>query len=245
MLQLLVRNWHLKLLSLVFSSLLWLFVTGEQTAEVGHTVPLELKNLPSGLIVANEVPSLVDLRINGPRTLLSNLRPSALSMSVDMRDLEPGLTTFKRLDENLNIPSALKVVRLSPSYVEVKLERIRRKVVPVNVVVSGVPEPGSHVVAMSVVPDSVVIEGAESEVKNVSFVETEAVDISSVNEGFTITVPVGYRGTYTSLADKKTVEVEIEIYTEPEPEVELQQHKDYELLNDENPVDDSQPPVTN
>ncbi|MCD6525833.1 MAG: YbbR-like domain-containing protein [Desulfuromonas sp.] len=235
MLQMIVRNWHLKLLSLVFALLLWLFVTGEQKAEVGHTVPLELKNLPVGLIVANEVPSLVDLRISGPRTLLSNLRPSALSMSVDLRGLEPGLTTFKRLDENLNIPSALKVVRLSPSYVEVKLERIRRKSVPVDVVVSGVPESGAHVVSIAVSPDAVVIEGAESEVKNVDRVETEAVDITSVSEDFSMMVPVDYRGTYTTLADQKTVEVEVIIFKEPEPEtdVELPQVLENEIVDEE------------
>ena len=147
MLQLITRNWHLKLLSLVFSFLLWLFVTGEQKAEVGYSVPLELKNVPANLMVANEVPSLVNLRISGPRTLLSNLEPSALSLSVNLRGLEPGLTTFKRLDENLNLPSALKVVRLSPSYVEVKLERIRERTVPVNVVLTGAPLPGQKVLA--------------------------------------------------------------------------------------------------
>ena len=157
MLQLITRNWHLKLLSLVFASLLWLFVTGEQRAEVGYSVPLELKNVPTDLIVANEVPSLVNLRISGPRTLLSNLESSSLSLSVDLRGLEPGLTTFKRLDENLNIPSALKVVRLSPSYVEVKLERIREKSVPVSVVLIGDPMPGQKVLATVATPDRVTI----------------------------------------------------------------------------------------
>lgn len=217
MFQLITKNWHLKFLSLFFAVLLWLFVMGEQKAEVGFTVPLELKNLPHGLIVANEVPSLVDVRISGPRTLLSKLQPSALSMSVDLNGLKAGLTTFKRLDQNLNIPSMLRVSRLSPSYVEVKLERVREKRVPVHVLLSGEPAPGAKLGKVKVNPNSVIIEGAESEVKNVDAVETEPVDITSVQESFTLTVPINYRGTYTELKDQKTVEVEVQI-VQPEPE---------------------------
>lgn len=211
MFQLIVRNWGLKLLSLTFALLLWLFVMGEQKAEVGYTVPLELKNLPAGLVVANEVPSLVDVRISGPRTLLSNIQSSALSMSVDLRGLQAGLTTFKRLDQNLNIPSALRVSRLSPSYVEVKLERIRQKKVPVLVTFSGQLGEGATLGSVIVRPESVLIEGAESEVKDVDSVETEAIDLSSAQESFTLTLPIGYRGTYTNLKDQKTVEVEVVI----------------------------------
>jgi len=222
MFQLVTNNWHLKLLSLFFSIVLWLFVMGEQKAEVGYTVPLELKNLPLGLVVANEVPSLVDVRISGPRTLLSKLQSSALSMSVDLNGLKAGLTTFKRLDQNLNIPSMLRVSRLSPSYVEVKLERSREKKVPVRVLISGEPGAGATLGEVKVRPAVVTIEGAESEVKNVDEVDTELVDITAVQESFTLTIPINYRGTYTSLKDQKTVEVEV--------------HIDHQLPEDVDPV---------
>ncbi|OQY20574.1 MAG: YbbR domain pair protein [Desulfobacteraceae bacterium 4572_35.1] len=217
MFKIITKNWHLKLISLFFALLLWLFVMGEQNSEVGYTVPLELKNLPVGLVVANEVASLVDVRISGPRTLLSKLQPSALSMSVDLHGLKAGLTTFKRLDQNLNIPSMLRVSRLSPSYVEVKLERIREKKVPVHVLISGEPEDGVKLGKVRLNPSAVVVEGAESEVKNVDAVETELVDITGVDESFTLTVPINYRGTYTALKNQKTVEIVVQIVrTQPE-----------------------------
>ncbi|RME37657.1 MAG: YbbR-like domain-containing protein, partial [Deltaproteobacteria bacterium] len=123
----LTENWFLKLISLVFALMLWFFVMGERRQEIGFTVPLNLVNIPEGLMVANEVPNLVDVRVSGPRTVLMNLSPQDISISVDLKDLKPGVTSFKRLDERLNIPSALKVTRLSPSYIDVKLERVRQK----------------------------------------------------------------------------------------------------------------------
>ncbi|BCR04094.1 hypothetical protein DESUT3_11630 [Desulfuromonas versatilis] len=216
----LTENWVAKLLSFIFAVILWFFVMGEQKLEVGYAVPLELRNMPSGMMVANEVPSLVDVRISGPRTLLVNLRPSDISLAVDLKDLQPGLTSFKRLEERLNIPSALKVTRLSPSFVDVKLERIQEKKVPVRVELSGLPAEGFQVGAVKANPVQVLVQGAESELKNVSEVVTEPVDLEGVKQSFTMIVPINYRGKYTNLKDQKTVDVGVAIEEMPQPEAE-------------------------
>ena len=215
MLAKMTENWLLKLLSLTFAVVLWFFVMGEQKLELGYAVPLELKNVPPGLMVANDVPSLVDVRISGPRTLLMNLRPSDISISVDLKDLQPGLTSFKRLDERLNIPSALKVTRLSPSFVDVKLERIKVKSVTVTPVTTGTPAEGFRLQEITTTPDKVDIEGAESELKDIVDVPTEPVDLDGVKENFTLMVPLNYRGKYTSLKEQKAVEVLVTVVPVP------------------------------
>lgn len=218
MVQLLLNNWHLKLLSLTFAFMLWLFVMGEQNAEQGYLVPLELKNLPADFIVANEVPNLVDVRISGPRTLLSNIQVSNLSLSVDLRDAQPGITTFRRLEDRLQLPRNLKITRLSPSYVDVKLERLRRKTVPIRLVFSsGLPE-GFVVEQVLARPDRATVEGAESEMKTVSEVETEMVDLSRVRESFSLSVPLSYQGTYSRLVEPRAVDAEVRVQPLPAPE---------------------------
>lgn len=211
MLGTLADNWVLKLLSLAFALVLWFFVMGERKLEVGYTVPLELKNVPAGMMVANEVPSLVDVRLSGPRTLLMNLGPKDVSISVDLVDLKPGLTSFKRLEERLNIPSGVKVTRLSPSFIDVKLERIREKPVPVKVVVSGIPAEGFQLGNIQLKPEQVTVEGAESEIKDISEVTTDPVDVEGAKEHFTLMVPLTYRGKYTWLNDSEAVEVRVNI----------------------------------
>lgn len=211
MLQSLTKNWLLKLLSLVFAVVLWFFVMGERKLEVGYAVPLELTNVPPGLMVANEVPTLVDVRISGPRTLLMNLRPSDISIEVDLKDLEPGLTTFKRLEERLNIPTALRVTRLSPSFIDVKLDRIREKSVPVRVQTTGAPASGVHVVSVKALPAEAVVEGAESELKDIGAVVTDPVSIDGVRESFSLIAPLSHSGKFTILKSPKTVEVQVAI----------------------------------
>ncbi len=221
----LTENLFLKLLSLAFALILWFFVMGEQQQEVSYAVPLVLKNVPAGMMVANEVPSQVDVRISGPRTLLMNLHPKDISIAVDLKGLEPGLSSFKRLEERFNLPSALKVTRLSPSFVDVKLDRIKTKKVPVKAIVVGTPAEGFKYESIRFKPTEVPVEGAEGELKDVSQVETDPIDIEGVQDRFTLIVPINYRGKFTTLKENKTVEVQVNILKLPEPEVPTEEIK--------------------
>ncbi len=211
----LFENWVLKLVSLAFAVVLWFFVMGESRMEVTHVVPLEYERLPKGLMIANEVPSSVAVRINGPRSLQVNLNPNDITLRVDLYDLSAGVTSFKRLEESLNLPSGLKITRISPSFVDVKLERVRDKDIPVKVVLVGQPVEGFLVSEVRSVPEKVVITGAESELKGVSEVETDEVDLTNVRESFSQTVALSYAGTYTSLKDAKTVDIRVVLKPDP------------------------------
>ncbi len=211
MMELVTKNWTLKLLSLVFALILWMFIMGERHLEVGYTVPLELQNIPKELIVANQVPSLIDVRISGPRTLLMKVSPNDININVDLSDLKPGLTSFKRLEERLNLPSGMRVTRVSPSFVDIRLDRRKDKKVPIKVVLAGDPDPGYRIVSLKAVPDKVTISGAESEIKSISGVVTEAIDLKGVTESFSEIVPLTYERTYTNFVDEKTTEIIVEI----------------------------------
>ena len=222
MIEKILENWPLKFISLAFATVLWFFVMGESRMEVNHIVPLEYENLSEDLMIASEVPTSVAIRISGPRTLQVNLRPGDISLAVDLKGLSAGMTSFKRLDESLNIPSGLKITRISPSFVDVKLERIREREVPVRVVLTGKPSVGFIVKASKSVPAKVFVSGAESELKGVSEVVTEGIDITNVQESFSQTVAISYIGNYTDLKETKTVEAQVELqpdpdYVSPEP----------------------------
>lgn len=210
------ENWLLKLISLAFAVVLWFFVMGESHMEVNHFVPLEYQHLPEGLMIANEVPTSVALRISGPRALQVNLSPNDIRPSVDLKGLSAGVTSFKRLEETIRIPGGLKITRISPSYVDVKLERVRDRDVPVRVVLTGAPAPGFMVKSSQANPEKVTVTGAESELKGVSEVVTEGIDLSNVQESFTQTVAISYLGNYTDLKKEKTVEAQVAIIPDPD-----------------------------
>ena len=123
----LTENLSLKLLALAFAVILWFFVMGEQRHEVAHVVTVDYRNLPKGLIIANEVPDAVAVTLSGPRALLVHLGPDDLSLPLDLSGLRPGVTSFKRLEENLKAPSGLVVTRISPATIDIRLERVHEE----------------------------------------------------------------------------------------------------------------------
>ncbi len=212
------ENWALKLLALAFACILWFFVTGEQKLERSYEVPLQLKNMPAGMMVANDIPNVIDVRISGPRTLLMNLQLQDIGIAVNLKDLEPGLTTLKRLEERLNLPGPLKVTRLSPSYIDVKLERVVSKKVEVKPQFRGKPAAGYRVAAVHIEPAQVMIEGAESEVAVLDSVATEIVDIADAGETRREKVSLSYPGRYSNLKNHLAVEMEIVIEPTAKPQ---------------------------
>jgi YbbR domain-containing protein len=127
MFRFLTENLALKLLSLAFAVILWFFVMGEQRHEVAHVVAVDYRNLPRGLTIANEVPAAVAVTLSGPRALLVHLGPDDLSLPLDLSGLKPGVTSFKRLEENLKAPGGLVVTRISPASIDIRLERMREE----------------------------------------------------------------------------------------------------------------------
>ena len=209
------ENWLLKFISLAFAVVLWFFVMGESRMEVTHIAPLEYINLPEGLMIASEVPTSVSIMISGPRALQVNLSPSDISLGVDLKGLSAGVTSFKRLEESLNIPTGLKITRISPSYVDVKLERVRDRDVPVRVILVGEPAPGFIIKSSKALPEKVTVSGAESELKGVSEVVTEGIDVTHVQESFSQIVAISYIGNYTELKGTKTVEAQVVLQPDP------------------------------
>jgi len=212
----LLENWMLKFISLAFAVVLWFFVMGESRMEVTHVAPLEYENLAEELMIASEVPTSASIRISGPRALQVNLSPSDISLSIDLQGLSAGVTSFKRLEESLNIPTGLKITRISPSYVDVKLERVRDRDVPVRVVLVGDPALGFLVKSFKSVPEKITVSGAESELKGVSEVVTEGIDLSHVQESFSQVVAISYIGNYTDLKETKTVEIQVVLQADPD-----------------------------
>ena len=71
-----LNNWGLKLLSLGFAVLLWMYVVGENRSEVSLSLPLELTRVPANMVIVSRVPEAIRVRLNGPRSLLAGVNPA-------------------------------------------------------------------------------------------------------------------------------------------------------------------------
>lgn len=223
------ENWKMKILALGCALILWFYVMGERRLEVGYAVPIELQNVPSGMVITNDLPRSIDIRLSGPRALLGDLNEKDVRISVDLIGLKPGLTTFSRLDDHLRLPVGIRATRISPSFVDVKLERIADKTVPLRARLVGQLPSGYRLAAVDILPKRVVLQGAEGEVVNVSEVMTERIDLGEINGSIELSVPLDYRGKYSQIKEIKNATVRLQVEPSAREKIPLKRQREGKL----------------
>ena len=176
----------LKLFSLLFAVGLWLFVNaGQKATEKSLTVPVEVRNLPADLMVISPGPGQVEVRVAGPPALLSTLDPDYLKVVLDLDGAHPGTSTFKLSAAFFNPPRGIRIARISPSVINLKLETKGERSLPVSVRLGAKPPAGYKIVRMETAPETVRVLGPANAVIRMTSVETAPVELEAAKGQFT------------------------------------------------------------
>jgi hypothetical protein len=119
----LTHNIGQKALSLALAAVIWLFVTAEKEAEIGVEVQVGVKNLAPGLVIANQLPPRIDVRLAGPKIALLRLHTVRPVLLLDLQGAREGATGFPGLDRSIPLPAGVRVTRVTPATIEVRLAR--------------------------------------------------------------------------------------------------------------------------
>jgi len=179
-----LENLGLKLSALLLSIVLWTFVTSRGQSEISLDIPLEYKNIPSSLEIVNNTAKTVSLTVKGYERIVRNIKQQDISVSVDMSKAKKGENIYY-LDRNeVRLPRAVTVTKIFPSSIKVVTEDTVTNPVTVKPVIVGYPERGYYVKSVSVVPQTVVIEGLRSEVRKITAIRTEPLDVTGIRATF-------------------------------------------------------------
>ena len=113
-------SFAVKLLSVVLALILWVFVTWERPVERRFPVPVKIVNVAAGL-AATGVPQFVQVVVSGPWLSVMLMKSKGLTMELDFAGAGEGLTAFAGMERWLPLPEYLKVIRISPARIEVRL----------------------------------------------------------------------------------------------------------------------------
>jgi YbbR domain-containing protein len=175
-------NFGLKVLALVIALGLWL--GGHRDIERVVEVPVEFRNIPSDLMVMDNRVDYVVLRLSGPRTLVSTIDSDDLKLSLDLKGAKSGSASYPLGSGSFNIPRGVAVSRITPPVVQLRLEPVIKRTLPVTARFSGKPSDGFKISETTVLPESVAVQGPADEVRRLASVETVPVDIEGVRSGF-------------------------------------------------------------
>ena len=180
-------NWRLKLLALATSIFLWFLIVGPQRSEIGLSVPIQYTNLPASMEIIGPWMDRVDVRAKGSASGLENLNPGSVRAVVDLGKVVPGLNFFRLTPNSLQVPPGITISQIRPSDLQLNIDAASVKVFKVvPTIVGALPDRTKIVVS----PSEVKIRASQGDIKKLTSVTTDPVNISELALKQKIKIPV-------------------------------------------------------
>ncbi|MBN2409714.1 MAG: YbbR-like domain-containing protein [Candidatus Aminicenantes bacterium] len=179
---LLLRNWELKLLSLIIAFFVWLSLIPEEKtfSEKTLTIPLETHNIPADMELVEKPDPIVDVTIRAPNRIIDEISAVNVSAKLNLSRASIYQREYPLNETMISIPTGAEVVRISPAVVRLKLERTRQVSLDIAPNIIGQAKEGYGIAKIEVIPPRVLVKGPESKFGEKDKVSTSPVDISEL-----------------------------------------------------------------
>lgn len=205
------RNTGKKILAVVIAVALWMVANLQHDIETNVNLDVDYSNLPVGMVVTNNPPERISIRMRGPRNQLSSLSKENRVFTVDLTNVREGMSMFEITTDQIPTPREVQVTGISPAEIKVEIDRLATKNVAV-VPTIGPPGAGYEIVGEpEVTPGKVKIEGPEKLITKVNSINTDPISVDKEKSKFTIEVPLRQPYALVSVVDDVTVKVTINL----------------------------------
>ncbi|MDH4271659.1 MAG: CdaR family protein [Candidatus Aminicenantes bacterium] len=177
-----LRNWELKLLSLLIAFFVWLSLIPEEKtfSEKTLTIPLETHNIPADVELVEKPDPTVDVTIRAPNRMINEISAANVFAKLNLSRASIMQQEYPLNETMISIPTGAEVVRISPTMVRLKLERTRDVSLDIVPNVIGQAKEGYGIAKIEVLPPRVLVKGPESKFGQKDRVSTSPVDISEL-----------------------------------------------------------------
>jgi YbbR domain-containing protein len=215
MLDVVTRNWPLKLLSVALAFAIWIAVTGEESILRDFNVPLDI-TLNEEHTLASSPPTTVTVRLRGSENRLTGLNPVAMSFGVDLTDAIPGERTVELTPTNLEgLPRGFDVELIAPVRLSVVVDELLQKDLPVNAMLTGQPPQGYAYYSARVVPRTITVEGPRTEIETLEAIRTDPINLEGRTAPFIVRVGAAATSPAIRVTGARSLEVRIDVDTAP------------------------------
>lgn len=219
MLSALGKNLPLKILSIVLAVLLWAVISkgrGGEMTEISLGIPLEFHNFPKGMEIVRCNAERVDVHFSGPGKAVSKLSREGLNLPMDLSGAAEGETTFEIFPSDIKAPPNVTVTRVSPSSINVVLEKVGLREAPVDLRLEGNPEDGYILGEPMAIPSRVRIQGPQSSLSGIGPIETLPVNVQGAAQTLEGEIDLVSPEGPVRLVDRSKVRYEIPVFRKEE-----------------------------
>ena len=205
------KNKGLKFLALLLALVAWLALGSEERTETSLQVVLEITNLPKQLMVINEIPSQIEVRVQGPRSVIRELSTEKLHKQIDLAGAKPGTRTETFTPNGLNFPRGVLVTRIRPSAISIELDQALIRRVEVQPVIQGSPASGFEVGEVAISPKEVLLRGPQREINQLKHINTIPIEINKLSSSVTKDVELDFQNLALTYIDNQPLIAKITI----------------------------------
>ena len=219
-----MKNLGLLIISFLIAICLTYFVNSKSSmSSTNLIVPVVTSNLPQNKIVIASSKSQVQVTVKGPSYLLNNVSRQGINLNIKFPDKIGTSFNTKISPNDFHLPSGLEVLNIEPQELTFTLDNLVTKSVPVVVPRIGKLDEMYRLVGFTVEPESVDVTGSELEIKSLTRVQTESVDLRNITENVEQEVKLRQVGSFIK-PSKDSVKLKIFIR-------EVQSTKEFKSLN--------------
>jgi len=191
--------------SVLIAVILWLQVHGQGTGSLRMDVALQVRDVPTDMVIVNDLPDLVSITVTGLQAQLNSLDSNNLFVSVDASVLTmPGVLEQALDIDTIDLPVGLKVEKIQPDSVQLQVDHIVNRTVDITPVFD-LPQgwESAHVVITPAVVD---LSGPEVWLSTLNKIDTTAIRLDLAEGNFDIEteiVPLSGKGIHVLNKDLK------------------------------------------
>ncbi len=210
-----IRNWMadnlgLKLLSLGLAIFLWAVVLGEQKVEVVVNIPFDV-TVPPNLILANDPPETLQVRLRGPKTLVTNLSPSEVQFTKLPGKLVEGDNLLSIPPSAIQVPRGVQVLEVEPRRVRLVIEAMAERVLEVRARLEGTVPDGFFLRGAFPTPDRVAVSGPRNQLRQLTGLSTAPISLDGHTAPFSAKVALQVPGPQFKVSEGSSVTVQVDI----------------------------------
>ncbi len=177
------NRYGLKLLIFI-GVLVWVFYSlfQEPGVETDLFIPIESADSRYFIQVLNPSSGGLDVRLRGPKSLVTELNASAYRYQMPLVQGDAGVKTVDVLSERLIFPSGISILQIKPEKITFRYEEQIEKLLVVEMVITGSPAKGLTVSRIKTIPERILIRGPASVVSEMKKIVTQVFDINGLDE---------------------------------------------------------------
>lgn len=171
------EHWQYRLLSLFLAFFCWYLVSGSEKVDTWIEIPLEFSDLPDDYVIRSGMRNRIQVRVRGASGIIRGLDSQHLAYKAKLSSLRLGTNTILLNQKNIPLNTSLEVIEISPPRLELNVDKIVSKTLPVKVVWHG-EVPNDLVLKETWArPETITLTGASAVLSEMEDVPTKEVEL--------------------------------------------------------------------